>query len=313
MHILTDAEDLEVAYAGLVAAILSLIGSFCVIFLHLWLPELRTSFRARLVVYLSISDISWTIPLASGLVWTIHFGKLDNVNYFFCVATGLALQIFISSYQLWIASIGIYMYYKITQNKELDNYEWIFHTICWGIPIAVAMIPFGLRTGYGIAGTWCWIADPDVRLASYVSAWIVFCIIAILYILIILHIRKSGQELRRLTVKDLRNKKGKDDKRIFKKLAAFPIIFMIQWIPATINRIQNAISPMNEIAILFIVHVIFVLSTGIPNAVAYGIFNRKLIKRRLFGRKGGEVAKPLLRKKEENNDYSFDDLTEAQK
>jgi len=200
---------------------------------------------------------------------------------------------------------------KLQKNKELDSYEWVFHIICWGIPVGVALVPFALHPGYGIAGTWCWIQDPGIRLASYVSAWIVFFLIAFLYTLIILYIRKSGQEVKKLTVKDLRNKRGKDDKRIFKKLAAFPIIFMIQWIPATINRIQNEISPMNEIALLFLVHVVFVLSTGIPNAVAYGIFNRKLIKRRLFGRKNWE-AKPFL-KKMEGSDYSFDDMTKIEK
>jgi len=74
------------------------------------------------------------------------------------------------------------------------------------------------------------------------------------------------------------DKDKKRNQQIFRKLVLFPIIFLIQWIPATINRVQNVEDPLHPIASLYIVHVFFVTSSGWMNFVVYGGINFKLLR-----------------------------------
>jgi len=63
---------------------------------------------------------------------------------------------------------------------------------------------------------------------------------------------------------------GRSYNRLFRKMSAYPIIFLIQWTPASINRIQNILAPNNPIAGLYIAHIIAVNSSGFLNGLLYG-------------------------------------------
>jgi len=60
-----------------------------------------------------------------------------------------------------------------------------------------------------------------------------------------------------------------------RRLAAYPIIFVIVWIPTFINRIQNAIDPMNPSYVLYFLTAVVLPLNGFLNAIVYGV-NEKL-------------------------------------
>jgi len=278
---LTNEDQIDIALSGIIGSTLSLFGSLMVVLLYLLLPSLRT-FKGRLLVYLSIADIVWTAAILTGLS-SFHSNATNGDEFVIsdglCQVSGFLLQWFIVSEDFWIATIAIYLFFIIVKRKDLKKKEWIFHVINWGVPFLVAILPFlGVGIGYGIAGTWCWVIDPVARLVfSYFFVWTAFVIIIVCYGWIVYHIRDV-----RMTTMEMRDEKSsatiaKQDKKLFKKLAAYPIIFLIQWIPATINRVQNAAAPTNPIAILFIIHVGLVTSSGLLNFITYGSFNKKAI------------------------------------
>lgn len=121
----------------------------------------------------------------------------------------------------------------------------------------------------------CWIGNPVARLYySYLFAWITFFIILCSYSFISYFLWKSSQAVDKYLDKKLQNKTQKNNKKVFKSLAAFPIVFLIQWIPATVNRIQNAVDPSNPITALYMVHIFFVTSSGMFYIIFY---NKKTV------------------------------------
>jgi len=140
--------------------------------------------------------------------------------------------------------------------------------VCWGIPLLIALLPvFKIGGGYGFTGAWCWIVDTQARLPfSYMFAWATFLIIIVSYTLIIRYIRHVQKDAERIdSTKQKRTYKG-----LFRKLSTYPIVFLITWTPATVNRIQNICDPTNPIAALYIAHIIVVNLSGFFNGILYG-------------------------------------------
>jgi hypothetical protein len=55
-------------------------------------------------------------------------------------------------------------------------------------------------------------------------------------------------------------------------------MFLVQWIPATVNRAQNIANPDYPIVSLFIVHVFVITSAGFVNFLLYGFNNADFFK-----------------------------------
>ena len=50
-------------------------------------------------------------------------------------------------------------------------------------------------------------------------------------------------------------------------------------VPGSVNSVQNPVNPDHPIVALFVVHVLFVMSGGFLNFLAYGIGKRKTIRK----------------------------------
>lgn len=158
--VLTAEDNLAIATTGIVSITLSICGNIGVISLFFLLSNRRT-FRNRLILFLSISDLFWITSTLCGLVWFKINVSPSSTNTpqppnAFCQVTGFFLQWFIISTDFWIAAISIYMYLFIIKNKiDIQKNEWIFHVVCWGVPLLIALVPFIPGAGsYGLAGTW---------------------------------------------------------------------------------------------------------------------------------------------------------------
>jgi len=66
-------------------------------------------------------------------------------------------------------------------------------------------------------------------------------------------------------------KETSDTKRkVLIRLAAYPITFIVVWVPSLINRMQNTIAPTNQIFGLFLIQCIFLPLQGVLNCLVYG-------------------------------------------
>lgn len=282
---LTDQGIYTIAVTGLFSTSFSTLGSILVLSFFYFFPSLRT-FRGRLVLYLTVANLIWILSIVVGLSSFIQGSGSGTssslkINSSLCQAQGFFLPWFIVSEDFWVATIAIFMYLTIVQKMNVKKFEWVFHVVNWGIPFIISLIPWsGVGGGYGVAGSWCWVVDPeDQLLFSYLFAWLSFVIIVVCYSLIILYIKGVTISLEKIS-KGQPLSGGKDEQRnrkIFKKLACFPVIFLIQWIPATINRVQNYIDPSNPIVTLYCFHVFFVTSSGFLNFIFYTGFNKQVI------------------------------------
>jgi len=288
----------DISAISLIAASLGFFGSLCIFLLHLWLPQLKNSFRGKLVVYLSLADMAATFSMM--VQFMLYFAGVDRHNIT-CGILGLTLVFFTLSENLWISVMAIYMYLLIVRNYDSAKKEWILQAICWGGAAVQSALPI-FHNGYGESGVWCTIRNPlDNLVFSYTFTWITFSIIFIFYFAIILHMQRSGENVQKLLTDDEWEKKKKKDKNLFKRLAAFPIIFLVQWTPPTINRIQNIIQPNNRIPALFGIHMTFQMTGGFLNALYWVFYHRKAILERFreqFGtpRSGGENLLLIPRK-----------------
>jgi len=264
----------DISAVSLVAASLGFFGSLCIFVLHLWLPQLKNSYRGKLVVYLSLADMAATFSMM--LQFLLYFAGV-NRHSITCGILGLSLVFFTQSENLWISVMAVYMYLLIVRNVDLAKKEWILQAVCWGGAAVQSAFPI-FHNGYGESGVWCTIRDPlDNLVFGYSFTWITFSIIFVLYFVIILHMQKSGANVQKLLTNEEWEKKKKKDMNLFKRLAAFPIIFLVQWTPPTINRIQNIIQPNNRIPALFGIHMTFQMTGGFLNALYWVFYHRKAI------------------------------------
>jgi len=232
------------------------------------------NFRDKLIVSLSIADIIWVSNILTGLLWSLtNDSDLSGMPHSLCIITGWLTQWFAFSEDCWVSAIAVYMYISIVKSRETKRQALLYHIGCWGIPGAVSILPFFRLGGYGLAGTWCWLKDPAARLyLGYSFPWLTTIIVVVSYYLTIRYILKSTREVRKTINTSNSPALMEKNRRLFRKLAAYPLIFILQWTPATINRIQNELYPNDPIVILYVIHIFTVTSSGWLNGIFYASY-----------------------------------------
>jgi len=269
-----------ISVTGTISGMFGICGSLFVILAYVVMVfrRKRNRFWDRLVCYLSVSTFMWTSALMTGMLWTLITDGVA-VPEFLCFATGFMLQWFSVSDFFWIATVALYLYLWIVRRVDLQHYETLLHFVCWGIPFVIAVSPLFLKTfmgwrGYGNTGAWCWLQDSLERLfLCYFFAWVTFFIIVFAYLLVIFNIRdyiRKAERLRLVHAPQWEN----ESRRVLHKLASYPVIFCISWIPGTVNRLQNFLDPENPLVWLYALHIGAEMLSGFMNAFAYFIVNR---------------------------------------
>ncbi|KAH3757344.1 hypothetical protein Pelo_10880 [Pelomyxa schiedti] len=267
----------DVRIAGIVCSVFSLLGSSLVIAATLAIPSLRKVFRNRLVLYLSVSDSMWALTL----LWDLNANLEEGTA---CNAAGFLLQWFVVCSDFLVLALAVSMFLGIVLKFNLETPLSDVVCICGAyVPtFGLALIPLfgGTPGGYGPRGAWCWIQDPlSGLLMSYMFAWIVAVAITILYILIIRHILTATRQVKLLgsAVTPDKAKEHELTLQLYKTFFAFPLCFIIQWIPATINRVNNLVHPDTQNVWLLFFHVVFCWSGGVYNSIVYSAVHRRTL------------------------------------
>mmetsp|Transcript_16753 Transcript_16753/g.40094 ORF Transcript_16753/g.40094 Transcript_16753/m.40094 type:complete len:309 (-) Transcript_16753:159-1085(-) len=253
---LSEDEIRTVLTVELVVNSLSIIGSSFIIACWIFFPSLR-KFAFTLVLYLSISDVM------GGFAALLSPG--DDTCGATCLFQAYLVSIFGLSSVLWTACIGHCLYRAICHHDvEVQRFEYRYHVFSWGVPLLLALAP-QLSNSYGKENGRCWILKdhPALRFIQfYVPLWLVVGYNGAMYwrILATLRaIRTNNPESKREEVKMLRG------------LGLYPAVLVVCWLFASLNRVQNSLSPGHPSFTLFCLHRLFGGSQGLLNCLVYGL------------------------------------------
>jgi len=265
----SSRDNLIIAISGTVTGTLGILGalSIVIMFIHQRIRN-QTQFYHKLMLYLSISDLFLHLSYTPNQVYYLVYHIFEFPKQELCTASAFVHQWAVVSNDFWVAIISVYLYFRLVLKKEIDNWEVLYHVVCWVIPFFIAMFPlFKIGGSYGLAGFWCSIEGSDARLYfTYSFVWATFIVLIFCYILIFKHLKYLQEHYEQM---DTIGSTGRSYNRLFRKMAPYPIVYLIQWLPAFANRLQNVLQPTNPIIELYLAQIVTVNLAGFMHAIAY--------------------------------------------
>lgn len=264
---LTGEQEDVVEYVGLVASVLSITGSVFIIIFILYFKKWE-NFRFKLVMMLSISDVIYSS------IGTFY----PSEDSLLCIGQSICTQFFSTVSYCWVLAIAITLYQVLVLDETGEDdaedqkrkERKMFVKYCLyisGFATFTCILPF-IGGTYGKAGAWCWIDDSTLGsvwryLVFYVPVWLSMLVLIFMYYRIVKKINADLDGADDIVSRGLTS--------VVRRLMAYPLIFFCSYIPATILRIQNSISPDTPIVWLYAVAVFALNVTGFFNAFAYGL------------------------------------------
>eukprot|EP00698_Gefionella_okellyi_P011695 TRINITY_DN3100_c0_g1_i1.p1 TRINITY_DN3100_c0_g1~~TRINITY_DN3100_c0_g1_i1.p1 ORF type:complete len:440 (+),score=51.64 TRINITY_DN3100_c0_g1_i1:162-1481(+) len=248
----TDTQLRVLASITTAVSALSLCGSLFIIICYLSLRKMKR-FSFKLVCMLSLSDIGSCV---ANILGEPSAGPL-------CYTQALLTSFFELASCLWTLSIAITLFLTVVRHQQdVERFEKWYHLGCWGIALLMTLLPLATDS-YGSAGAGCWLKSDNVGalwrfFQFYFFLWSVFIIQIVMYLLIFREVRNSV------------NVFGGATGNAVKRMGLYPLILIICYSWATVNRIQNYIAPDTPLFWLYLLHVLFEDMVGLFNAFAYG-------------------------------------------
>eukprot|EP00239_Pterosperma_sp_CCMP1384_P012693 CAMPEP_0197867124 /NCGR_PEP_ID=MMETSP1438-20131217/44587_1 /TAXON_ID=1461541 /ORGANISM="Pterosperma sp., Strain CCMP1384" /LENGTH=444 /DNA_ID=CAMNT_0043485747 /DNA_START=252 /DNA_END=1586 /DNA_ORIENTATION=- len=249
--------SLNVVFSGA-----SCIGSGFIIVCFIAFKDLR-KFSFQLVFWLSVSDL---INGLGNLFGNPEPGVL-------CSLQAYTTQFFSIASILWTTVIAYVLHRTVVQHcTDVANLGRKFHLYVWITSLVATILPM-FTNSYGPAGAWCWVVarntgDKVLRFITFFlplwlaipyNTWVYFHVVRMLrYTMMVAS--SVSEEQRALEAKAVA------------RLGYYPVILVLTWTFATLNRIQNFFSP-TPIFWLYCAHVITSSLQGFLNAIAYGLNN----------------------------------------
>ena len=292
-----------------IAAILSLFGSFFIIFCYLYLTylvkikskkkeekkeddissdkntnaeneykDLKMGYGHNLIFYLAMSDFLLSISA---------FIKFDDFNSGIissaCVAQGVLINFSELCSICWTTIIAFSVYLSTKNNaiNLIPKYYIFYFLYAIGIPLCFAISPL-FSESYGPAGAWCWLNTKNHNnTPAWIWSLIIYIFIWVNIIFNIIAIIKSINFFKLRTFEIQEQDQNNDEANFLKNfcivLKFFPIILVICWLPATINRIYLFASNV-ENTLLYSMQAFFSNLTGFLNCFVYSYYYKTLIK-----------------------------------
>lgn len=241
---------------SIISLIFTTIGLFTLYHLRMKLGQYR------------LQKIIFICTLVECLVNLISFLTYRNeVTYSkLCYFQGFMMQFIQVSIFCWTCAFAFNLYLVIILRcLDTEKYRVWYHILCWGIASICTSIP-QFTLAYGKTTVWCWITKESIHGNAYrigtffVPFYISWIIIVFLYGNIIYRLCST---LNHMTPNDRQLTLG-----LLRRFFLYPIIFIICYIPATINRINIWVTG-NDVYVLFIIHVLASPSLGTLNGIVF--------------------------------------------
>jgi len=244
----------------LTTSILTLIGSLFIIVSMLVFQRLK-HMSARLIFSLTLSAL--LDSCANLLSFSIYEHEFEQQGE--CLAQAIIMQFSQISSFAWVTVIAINLYIVTTRSWDTSKQEKFLHIGVWLFALICTAVPFANPGSYGPSGLWCWITKGSGQVyrwaVFYIPLILMTLIVCVVYILIIRMLLSRTKE----ASEGAKNKVNK----LASRLLAYPIIFVLCWIWALINRVYDATATYDSF-FLYFMHSLSTPSFGLLNAVAYG-------------------------------------------
>lgn len=237
---------------------------------------LKMGYGHNLIFYLAISD--FFLSIAS---FVKSSGFDSGIISSTCVFQGIMINFTELNSICWTSIIALSVYLSTKKNaiQLIEKFYIFYFLFAYGFPLLLTILPL-FSNSYGPAGAWCWM---NTKNHENVSAWIWSLIIYIFIwgniIFNIIAIIKSLRyfKIRTFEVEEKNNEEADFLKNFCIVLKFFPIILVICWLPATINRIYLFASHKENTG-LYATQAFFSNLTGFLNCTVYSYYYKTLIK-----------------------------------
>lgn len=186
-----------------------------------------------------------------------------------CIAQAAMESFFELSSILWTSAIAATLYMSVFLRLpavRIQSYFKYMVLICQGVPLLLTILP-GALDKFGPAGAWCWIPSnyQGWRWAQFFAPlWLAIVFNAVVYVIVIHRIKRFY----RITAA-VDEESARAMTNIVKRLRFYPLILVVVWIMATINRIVEEAKD-EQVYALFFLQKVFSSTQGLLNAFAYG-------------------------------------------
>ena len=115
--------------------------------------------------------------------------------------------------------------------------SWIVHTVCWGVPLVVCLLPFttNMYGKFDDDSTWCFITSTSTSPSWGTLFWELFSFYIWLWLALIINCTLITSVIRRLKV--LNNVENDSVKYQVQKLFLYPFVAILCWAPTTATDI----------------------------------------------------------------------------
>ncbi|XP_076336402.1 cyclic AMP receptor-like protein A isoform X2 [Tachypleus tridentatus] len=243
------------------SATLSIIGCLFIVGV-IWLFKKYEVFAQRLILYLSVAAFLSSV----GYLFTGNHPQSPS-----CKFVAFWLTYFEWVVLLWVCCITVNLMFNGILTRRTDHLEWLYHVICWCIPLVISCFPF-INDSYGYAGAWCWIQPqfPYWRFGIwYGPLFVIIGLLFVCYLYLTIHLRRKVKSWEGLYNPELERTKEVLRQHI-RPLQWYPLIYLSLSVFPLIHRIQNAISHENVFG-LMLLHILFAPLPGTVNAIVFGL------------------------------------------
>lgn len=216
---------------NLAVSLFSAAGALCVMGSYLRIKALQ-KLAFRLVFFLSLCDLGFAVGNTLG-------SPADGSAL--CYVQAYAVSFFVLAAVLWttvVASVldtSIHRPGTVNFARRMPRY----HMAVWGVSVALTLAP-ATTSSYGPAGGgFCWIRDDHAGefwrfIQLYIPLWLCMAYNASVYTRCFLTLREAERALPPGATRSASRRRA---------LLAYPLVLVFCWTLATVNRVQNWISP----------------------------------------------------------------------
>lgn len=245
-------------YATVIPSSISIMGSIYII-----VDIVRTTKR------ISDSKVNNKIVLTMCIFMIVWYSGMVQSQAVLLIPTACQVQALLIQFgEASLPLLGMFQalhYYLILSGKDPKDYlYWFYVGISVSYSIATCLLCLGLKA-FGDATLWCWIKPQYTQmrmLLFYIPLW---CCIFLTILFVSLGVRSVGRQAIEMKLNPRETRKLK---RIASKAFVYAAVFVLTWIPATINRVVEMIYGASPVW-MRLIHTIMVTSSGTLTALGY--------------------------------------------
>lgn len=184
-----------------------------------------------------------------------------------CYAQGLMLQFAHVAFFCWTTVFTFNLYLVIVHHRlDPEKYTTWYHGLSWSIASICTLVP-NMTFAFGRTTVWCWISKeaPYGNLFRFATFFIPFYIACAIIIFTCASIIVRIYYRYQLNTDPMERQR---DIHLLRRFYVYPILFLVCYIPATVNRINNWVTG-NDVYVLFILHVLTAPTLGTLNAIIF--------------------------------------------